>query len=581
MSTLLQGAQESIRQLIETTKSVIDFDLSVVDENRLRIVGTGRYEKYIGLNLPPDTATDYVIRTGEPLIMYDPLENAICTSCPVRTICLEETMMIYPIKHGHKVIGAITIGAFTDPLKDKQRRMEKNLGSFLENLAVFISSKASEMETVKRMSTILKTVDSGVVLTDYSGNIMLFNEVMEQIFNKSIHQYDHISSLLQASDINKIFEKGETFEDREFNLGRFYGDKRVFVTVKPIQPDQDKTEVLFIFKNRDDVGNIAYQLYADYSHLTMNLDNFKGSSKLIETTKNLVIKASQTDSNVLILGESGTGKEVIARVLHQMSERHKGPFITVNCAAIPENLIESEFFGYEDGAFTGAKKGGKPGKFELANNGTLFLDEIGDLPLHLQPKLLRAIEYGHIERVGGVKPIKINARIIAATNKDLEKMIQEEEFREDLYYRLNVIPIHAPALRKRREDILELATYFLDIYNKKFSKNITGFSEEVLQIILLYPWPGNVRELENVVEYAIHLEETDTIQYNSLPLKLKQASLRENDAVKTWNIKQVEQEMIHALLQQYGTTLEGKMKIADQLNISLSTLYRRLRQMRA
>ncbi|MDQ0338032.1 transcriptional regulator with PAS, ATPase and Fis domain [Caldalkalibacillus uzonensis] len=578
MTTLLYEIRDSIRKLIETTKSLIDFDFSVVDENLLRIVGTGRYEKYIGLNLPANTATDYVMKTGKPLIMYNPLEHTVCISCPVRNICLKDTMMIYPIKKNDKVIGAITIGAFTDELKEKQQQMEQNLSSFLENLADFIASKASERETAKRISTILNTVDSGIILTDYTGRITVFNEVIRNLFHDDIHQHDNIRTFLPDHDVEKILKKRETFENRECNLGRFYGDKRVFVTAKPIHPNQDKTEILYIFKDHNDMGNIAYKLLADYSYFSIGLDHIKSSSKLMEEVKNISIRASRTDSNVLIQGESGTGKELFARLIHQMSDRKNGPFIAVNCAAIPENLIESELFGYEDGAFTGAKKGGKPGKFELANNGTLFLDEIGDLPLHLQPKLLRAIEYGYVERVGGVKPINLNTRIIAATNRDLEKMIEEDEFREDLYYRLNVIPIHIPPLRKRREDILVLANHFLSTYSRKFSKQITGFSEEVEKVLLIYHWPGNVRELENTIEYAIHVESSDVIQYESLPAKLKNVSIAEKDS-KNCNLKQLEQKMIEGLLQQYGTTLKGKTKIAEELGISLSTLYRRIRRM--
>ena len=276
----------------------------------------------------------------------------------------------------------------------------------------------------------------------------------------------------------------------------------------------------------------------------------------------------------MILGESGTGKELFARSIHEMSERKNEPFIAINCAAIPENLLESELFGYENGAFTGARKNGKPGKFELANGGTIFLDEVGDLSLHLQPKLLRVIEYGQIERIGGVKAIKLDVRIIAATNKDLEVMVQNGEFREDLFYRLCVIPITIPSLRKRPEDIILLAEFFQNKYNEKFNKNITSISEKFKKRLLLYDWPGNVRELENVIEYSVNVETSNILTMSSIPSKI----VSKNEAYEDMNLKETRKKYIEDLLHKHGNTLKAKQKIADELGVSLSTLYRDLKK---
>ncbi|NPB08816.1 MAG: sigma-54-dependent Fis family transcriptional regulator [Thermodesulfobacteria bacterium] len=230
----------------------------------------------------------------------------------------------------------------------------------------------------------------------------------------------------------------------------------------------------------------------------------------------LAAKVAATDATVLILGESGTGKEVLANVIHRLSPRKEGVFLKINCAAIPEGLLESELFGHEKGAFTGADRA-KPGLFETADQGTLFLDEIGDLPLSLQAKLLRVLQDGTIRRVGGLKEIKVNVRVIAATNRDLDAMVKEGTFREDLFWRLNVFAIKIPPLRERREDILPLARYFLTKFAKKHGKEVRDFSREAWELLLSYHFPGNVRELENIVERAVILAEDDLITAEDLP----------------------------------------------------------------
>ncbi len=246
----------------------------------------------------------------------------------------------------------------------------------------------------------------------------------------------------------------------------------------------------------------------------------------------LAAKVAQTDATVLILGESGTGKEVLANLIYRASPRAKKPFLKINCAAIPEGLLESELFGHERGAFTGADRA-KPGLFELAHGGTLFLDEIGDLPLPLQAKLLRVLQDGTIRRVGGLKEIKVDVRILAATNKDLEEMVTKGAFREDLFWRLNVFTLKIPPLRERREDIWPLARFFLQKFAHKHHKNIRDFSREALEALLSYHFPGNVRELENIIERAVILAENEVITKEDLPFLMQEprgepSSLLEN-----------------------------------------------------
>jgi DNA-binding NtrC family response regulator len=260
-----------------------------------------------------------------------------------------------------------------------------------------------------------------------------------------------------------------------------------------------------------------------------------GPSRSTRTVVELVQKVAKISATVLVLGESGTGKELLARLIHRESGRPTAPFVAVNLAAIPKELIESALFGHEKGAFTGAIRQ-QLGKFELAAGGTLFLDEIGDLKYELQAKLLRAVQEEEIERVGGTHPIKTDLRLIAATNVDLEKAVKDGRFREDLYYRLNVIPIRMPALRDRLEDLPELARFFLRRYNIKFRKNVQGIAESTLDILSSYWWPGNIRELENLIERLVAVSDKDWITDEDLPYELHVAKLDTQDQAVTENL---------------------------------------------
>ena len=246
-------------------------------------------------------------------------------------------------------------------------------------------------------------------------------------------------------------------------------------------------------------------------------------------------KVAKISATVLVLGESGTGKELLARLIHRESGRPNAPFVAVNLAAIPKELVESALFGHEKGAFTGAIRQ-QLGKFELAAGGTLFLDEIGDLRYELQAKLLRAIQEEEIERVGGTHPIKTDLRLIAATNVDLEKAVKDGRFREDLYYRLNVIPIRMPALRDRLEDLPELARFFLRRYSVKFRKNVQGIADSTLDILSSYWWPGNIRELENLIERLVAVSDKDWLTDEDLPYELHVAKLDTQDHAATENL---------------------------------------------
>ncbi len=316
------------------------------------------------------------------------------------------------------------------------------------------------------------------------------------------------------------------------------------------------------------------------THKGIGFDDIVGSSLLMAGVKDMARQTSRSLSSILLLGESGTGKELFAAAIHNQSGR-KGPFVKVNCAAMPDALLESEFFGYEGGAFTGAKSTGKPGKFELAHQGTLFLDEIGDMSLPLQAKLLRVLQEKEFERVGGIKTVRVEVRIIAATNRDLEKMMMEGKFREDLFYRLNVISVRIPPLRERKADIYPLAEHFIKKYNRILGARVRDVSPQAMQILMAHWWPGNVRELENVVERALNIVSSGEIQPAHLPEYLQHCPDPKNPSAENGspalnmndNIAGAEKELILKALAETGG---NRTKASRILGISRTKLYDRI-----
>ena len=310
-----------------------------------------------------------------------------------------------------------------------------------------------------------------------------------------------------------------------------------------------------------------------------------GESKEYIDCVNKALKAANADTMVLVRGENGTGKEIIVNVIKSNSTRKDKPFITVNCSAIPESLIESELFGYEEGAFTGASKGGRMGKFQLADGGTIFLDEIGDMPYQMQAKLLRVLQEGEIEKVGRQSNIPIDVRVIAATNKPLEEMVKEGTFREDLYYRLNVVSINIPPLRKRGNDILLLTDYFLEKYCRKYNRSLS-IDRAVYQLLLGYKWPGNVRELQNTIESAVVMCEGKSIGPEDMPDSIKRGA-GEGEAIKLpesmqyglrfgtlrEEIESFEKHMIMQTIKECGG---DKNKAMEILGLPRRTFYRKI-----
>ncbi len=308
------------------------------------------------------------------------------------------------------------------------------------------------------------------------------------------------------------------------------------------------------------------------------LDDIIGESETISTAKSLARLAALSDSTVLLYGESGVGKEMFAHAIHSGSKRRFAPLVKVDCAAIPDTLLESEMFGYEEGAFTGARRGGKPGKFERAHKGSMFLDEVGDLGLPMQAKLLRALQEKEIERIGGTETLEVDVRIIASTRFNLQERVEKKEFRDDLFYRLEVIPISIPPLRDRKDDIPLLVNHFLRKLARKTGKEIAYVSDDVMRCFMSYPWPGNVRELENVIEGAMNLTEGEIIGVKSLSLmqKRKISELAKIAPATGESLKDVEKDQIRKAIERAGG---NKREAAKLLGIPRSTLYSKLKRM--
>lgn len=302
---------------------------------------------------------------------------------------------------------------------------------------------------------------------------------------------------------------------------------------------------------------------------------FLGVSPQILSVFELLEKVILTRSNILILGDSGTGKGLVAEIVHCNSQRKDKPFISINCSAIPENLLESELFGYRKGAFTGAASD-KKGLITMADQGTLFLDEIGDMPLSLQAKILKVLETGEVFPIGETKSKYADIRLIAATNKNLEELIQKGLFREDLYYRLNVIEVKIPALRERKEDIDVLARHFVEKYSRENNKKVAGITDEAMEILLNYPWPGNIRELRNVIERAVVLTGSDKIVVAELPEKLKTARGGKDVQTLKARLEYYEEKLIKDALQAHNWNKED---VAGELDVDLATLYRKIKKL--
>ncbi len=577
-----------LKTTAEAIYSVINVEVTIVDSNLNRIVAIGEHVKEIGIRVSKNSLYAYAIKHGNSFIIENPREHEACMICDKKNDCIETAEVCCPIKLDDKIVGVIALIAFNQKQRDSLILNKTNLLNFLNRMADLIATKLKEKRKtekinilVQELNTLINSMDSGVILTDIEGNILQYNLKAEEIFHMNTQDKElyNIHKLLNNININKIVNKKCFIRNKEFFNIDDKVNIRIIYNVKPVISENEVVGILVTFNKVNDIISVVNQITG--ANFATSFDDIIGESESINTVKNYAKRASKSISTILIEGESGTGKELFARAIHFNSNRKYFPFIPINCAAIPENLLESELFGYEEGAFTGARKGGKMGKFELARKGTIFLDEIGDMPLHLQTKLLRVLQENMIEKVGGKEFIHTDVRIIAATNKDLEKKVNEGEFRKDLFYRLNVIPLYVPPLRQRKSDITILAKIFLNKSNNKLNKDIISINKEVLNIFMEYDWPGNVRELENTIEYAVNMCVTHTLNIKDLPARFRKkiTGLKynsKNNQDRIISIADLEKNEIVKALKIYGFNSEAVKKAAKELGISRATIYRKI-----
>lgn len=454
----------------------------------------------------------------------------------------------------------------------------------MDSLYRSLNEKNSEIiEEKNKLETIFNSLLEGTFTIDLDWRITSFNKAAEGItgctFSEAIGK--KYWEVFPSENGNEDVKLKAFIEDHQQTLLRettiFRKDgSRVLVRINSaplMNANGDKIGRVVTFEDISVVRNLSKHIEERF-----HFKNIIGRSKPMQRVFSMMENVIDTDSTVLLTGQSGTGKEIIARAIHLNSERKSEPFIAVNCTAFAETLLESELFGHEKGAFTGAIKA-KPGRFELASNGTLFLDEIGDIPLSIQVKLLRVLENRQFERVGGTKTISLKARIITATHRNLEKEILNGKFREDLFYRINVINIHLPSLYERKDDIPSLVNHFMDKFNHKFKKDIHYISPNALKVISHYKWPGNIRELENAIEHAFVVCNSDAIKTEHLPARLQpiidELNLSENGNAPNTPLQNIELQLIKDTLAKFDG---NRSRTAASLGINKSTLWRKMKK---
>ncbi|MBN2282565.1 MAG: sigma 54-interacting transcriptional regulator [Deltaproteobacteria bacterium] len=446
-------------------------------------------------------------------------------------------------------------------------------------------SKSLKINELKReiseLKLILENLNNGICVFNKDGFLIEVNSAVYRLtgLKKSYTIGTHVNDFIRKKYIDESVVLAVLENKQEVTIMQSYPTgKECMVMGIPIIDDEGNIErIISIISDVTELKKLQDELLniRKFNQFIENKKNYIiAESEEMKRVLELAFRFAKLDTTLLILGESGVGKELVAQLIYENSDRkEEGDFIKVNCAAIPEHLLESEFFGYEKGAFTGANSRGKQGVFELADRGILFLDEIGDLSLTLQGKVLRVLQEREFTRVGGTKPIQINTRIISATNRNLEQMVYNNEFRQDLYYRLNVLPLVIPPLRIRPSDIIALINKFLEKFNKQYATRKT-FSPQAMQYLLNYNWPGNVRELANLVERTILVSHKDKIEPEDLPRSIcgKKISEKEYRGKLKDAVENFERDIIKTTFEKYGNTYAA----ADALGISQPTFVRRV-----
>ncbi|MFW0766327.1 sigma-54-dependent Fis family transcriptional regulator [Trabulsiella odontotermitis] len=580
LSVLMQ-IQPTIQRFARMLSSVLQLDVEIVDEALCRVAGTGAYGKSIGRKLNADSRLlRYVLETKKEKVVTHSRFDPLCEGCVNKDNCKEKAFLGTPVIYQDTCVGVISLIAVTH---EQQERITDNLHAFSDYVrhvsSIFVSRLLDDQsgnDNIRKVFlTMIENMDQGVLVVGQDNQVKMVNQAALKVLG-----------VTQANILGKnVHFRPLTFE-RNFTSGHMQHvvsfDDNSELIIGQLHTIQDQQLFLMAFHQSHSSSTLApVQDEPQIEHLV-------GECRPMRILKNLISRIAPSPSSVLIVGESGTGKEVVARAIHKLSDRKAKPFIAINCAAIPEQLLESELFGYVKGAFTGASANGKTGLVQAANHGTLFLDEIGDMPLTLQAKLLRAIEAREIQPVGSSNPIAVDIRIISATNQNLEQFIADGKFREDLYYRLNVIPLRLPPLRERQEDIELLIHYFLHLHTRRLDLVYPGIAPEVIALLKRYRWPGNLRELSNLIEYLVNVVPSgEVIDLSFLPPNLvNSGKLPEQETASVtvlYNqkeeegvtpLEEMEKQMIREALSRYS----NKKQAADELGIGIATLYRKIKK---
>ncbi len=587
--SILENVKPTVARVANAIGTVLGADVVIADnqgqfiatsEGYLERKGSGPYRPFL----------QHVIAAGEHIVIERPGAHPLCAGCLSEGDCPQVCEVITPFSYKGNVIGYISLVTFSLGKKQEFLQKQQEIIAFLEQMGEMIVHTVAETDTrhelscaLNQLSITMDAVSYGLITCNADGQITQSNKGAQTLLGYSQAKMigESIAKLMpRCTAVDAILEEKQCFIEKEWLTEVGNRSYHMIVSGHRIENESGGLQgAVFVLQGMEQVHRFIYNISSQDVEFTTK--DIIGNSAATEKLRHQIATIAPSNSTVLIRGESGTGKELVARAIHALSPRSDKPFVAINCGAIPDTLLESELFGYEEGAFTGAKRGGKVGKFELANGGTIFLDEIGDTPLHLQVKLLRVLQEKAVERVGGSHPIPLNIRVVAATNRDLESMIASNQFREDLYWRLSVIPIVVPPLRERPEDILSLCTFFISKFNRALEAHVQGMSAGFQKIMLSYNWPGNIRELENAIEYAVNVEKSELLTVASLPPLIQDwMDAQESKAgfKLDAHIQLLERDLIKRALKRYGTSQEGKLKAAQALGVSRATFYRKAKR---
>ncbi len=589
-------AIENNRELLENSKIFFEYLMSFVDSKDYVIVLTDRHARVAEI-----VGGEYVVKKSKKELNF--VKNAILSEdCVGNTaitmaikkgepvqICGDEhenpthrhlSCYAAPIKFEGETLGVICITEYNPEMREALLGMVLASARGIENQIKNQRKTRLINEQSKYQNVIVESINEGFITLDREGIVTYINERGARILcidrQKSVGR--HIKDLVPFEPVvMNVFKTGKGYKDKEYILENVAGQKmHLLKTATPIRDEEGNIiGVIDIFKEIKYVTKIVNKMVGAKANFTF--DDLIGDDENLNECKRIAKIAAKSSSSILIEGESGTGKELFAHSIHNESNRNEGPFIAINCAAIPKELIESELFGYSAGAFTGGVKGGRPGKFELADGGTIFLDEIGDMPIGTQAKLLRVLQDRKVVRVGGDTVFDVDVRIISATNKNLAEECKVNNFRWDIYYRLNVLTINIPPLRERVSDIKGITNHLIEKINKRLGTNVDGVTDEVLSILEANEWKGNVRELENLLERAINICKGEKITVEYLPDVYKvKADEKVEDTVEGRDIMTLgamERIMIEKSLNHFGGNIS---KTSRALDVSRNTLYNKI-----